>query len=67
MRLRRTAVMAAAAVAAIIIAVIAGMTFMGLFGREGPARDDPAACAKAYVQKAIERYERDGRQAAIEY
>ena len=39
MRLRRTAVMAAAAVAAIIIAVIAGMRFMGLFGREGPARE----------------------------
>ena len=67
MHLRRTAVIAAADVAAVIIVAIAGMTFMGLFGGEGPTRDDPAAYTKAFVQKAIECYERDGRQATIEY
>ena len=67
MHLRRTALVVTAAVGAVIIVVIAALTFMSLFGREDPARDDPAAYTKAYVEKAIERYERDGRQATIEY
>ena len=41
MRLRRTAVMVTATVVAIIIVVIAGMTFMGLFGREVPPGTTP--------------------------
>ena len=63
MRLRRTAVVVTATVAAVVIVVISAMTFMGMFGREVPARDDPMAC----VQKAIERYELDGRRATVEY
>ena len=61
MHLRKTALMATAAVGAVIIVVIAAMTIMGLFGREDPTRDDPAAYTKAFGQRAIERYERDGR------
>ena len=30
-------------------------------------KDDPAAYTKAFVQKAIERYELDGRQATVDY
>ena len=32
-----------------------------------PSKDDPAAYTKAFVQRAIQRYERDGRQATIDY
>ena len=64
MHLRRTAVMVTVTVAAVVIVV---MTFMGLSGEETPTKEDPAAYTKAYVQKAIERYERDGREATIEY
>lgn len=67
MHLRRIAVVVVALVAAVIIVGIAGVTFMGLFGQRGPTKDDPAAYTKAFVQKAIERYERDGRQATIDY
>ena len=67
MNLRRIAVVVVALVAAVIVVVIAGMTFMGVFGRDEPSKDDPAAYTKAFVQKAIERYERDGRQATIDY
>ena len=67
MRLRRTAVMVTVTVAVVIIVVIAGLTFMDLSGEEGPTEDDPAAYTKAFVQKAIERYERDGREATIDY
>lgn len=67
MHLRRTAVMVTATLAVVIIVVIAGLMFMGLSGEEGPTKDDPAAYTKAYIQKAIERYERHGRQATIEY
>ena len=68
MHLRRTAVIVTAVVVAVIIVVIAGMTFMGLLGQDDPTKkDDPAAYTKAFVQKAIERYERDGRQATIDY
>ncbi len=67
MHLRRTAVMVTATLAIVVIVVIAGLTFMGLSREEGPTKEDPAAYTKAFVQKAIERYERDGRQATIEY
>ena len=63
MHLRRIAVVVVALVAAVIIVVIAGVAFMGLFGRDDPTKDDPAAYTKAFVQEAIERYKRDGRQA----
>ena len=53
MHLRRTAV----TVTTVIVVVIAGMTFMGLFRRYEPSKDDPAAYTKAFVQKAIERYD----------
>lgn len=33
----------------------------------GPSKDDPDAYAKALVDKAIERYKKDGRQATIDY
>ena len=38
-------------------------------GRDEPApgRDEPAAYTKWYVQQAIDRYEREGRQAALDY
>ena len=67
MHLRRIAIIVTFLVAAVIIVVIAGVAFMGLFGRDDPTKDDPAAYTKAFVQKAIERYERDGRQATIDY
>ena len=67
MHLRRTAVIVTVTVAVVVIVVIAGMTFMGLSGEEGPTKDDPAAYTRAYIQKAIERYEQEGRQATIEY
>lgn len=67
MHLRRTAVIVAFLVVAVIIVVIAGMLFTGLFGQRCPAKDDPAAYTRAFVQKAVGRYERDGRQATIEY
>ena len=67
MHLRRNAVIVTVVVAAAIVVVIAGMTFMGVFGGEGPTKDDPAAYTMAFVQKAIERYEQDGRQATIDY
>ena len=40
---------------------------MGLFGLAEPSKDDSAAYTKAFVQKAIERYEQDGRRATIDY
>ena len=46
MHLRRIAVVVVALVAAVIIVVIAGMIFMGLFGREGPTKDDPRPIPK---------------------
>ena len=67
MHLRRTAIVVTMTLAAVIIVVIAGMTFIGLSGEEGPTKDDPAAYTKAYIQKAIQRYERDGREATIDY
>ncbi len=33
----------------------------------GPSKSDPAAYTQAFVQQAIDRYERDGRTAAIDY
>ena len=67
MHLRRTAIVVTVTLAAVLIVVIAGLTFLGMSGEEGPTKDDPAAYTKAHIQKAIERYERDGRQATIEY
>ena len=34
--------------------------------RPRPTKDDPAAYTKAFVQGAIDRYERDGRQATLD-
>ena len=33
----------------------------------GPSKSDPPAYTKAFVQKAIDRYERDGLQATVDY
>ena len=68
MHLRRTSVIVTAVVAAVIVVVIDGMTFMGMLGQDDPTKkDDPAAYTKAFIQKAIERYERDGRQVTVDH
>ncbi len=51
-----------AGLAWVIIAVVLVMT-----GDSGPTKDEPEAYTKAFVQDAIDRYEKDGRQAAIDY
>ena len=56
-----------AVVAAVMLIVAAIVVVMRELGQSDLTRDDPAAYTKAFVQGAIERYERDGRQATIDY
>ena len=46
---------------AVIVAVIVIMR------DSGPTKDEPEAYTKALVERAIQRYERDGMQATIDY
>lgn len=64
--MRRTVVFTAAVCVAAIVAVAAAL-FTGLIRPGVPSKDDPAAYTKAFVQQAIDRYERDGREATIAY
>ena len=51
-----------AAMAMIIVAVL-----VITMGESTPTKDEPDAYTKAFVQAAIQRYERDGRQPTIDY
>lgn len=60
---------AIATVLAVIVAavVVIVVVVSGSSGGEAPTKDNPAAYTQAFVQEAIERYTRDGRQSAIDY
>ena len=58
----------ATAVAIIVAAVVViVVVVVGSSSDTAPTKDNPAAYTKAFVQQAIERYQRDGRQATIDY
>jgi len=54
------------------IGVIAGLVgavavFFLMAGDDAPGKDDPASYTRHVVQQSIDRYERDGRQATLDY
>ena len=54
--------------AAAVAVIVAGIAVVRNGSDQSePTRDDPPAYTKALVQKAIQRYERDGKQATIDY
>ena len=57
------------AVAAVVVPLVGVAVAVGfLVTRDsGPGKDEPDAYAKALVDRAIERYKKDGRQATIDY
>ena len=58
-----------AAVLAVAIVVIVAVVMLTMDAPEGTtsSKDDPGAYTQAFVQEAIHRYERDGKQATIDY
>ena len=60
-----------AAVAAVVAVIVAAVVV--IMGDSGPTiewaanKDEPDAYTKTFVQEAIDRYEKDGRQATIDY
>ena len=59
-------------VAALVVAVIglnsdATTTAMPASTKDAPTKDEPGAYTKAVVQDAVQRYERDGLEATVEY
>ena len=54
-----------AAIAAAVVAAI--VTASGEPELPTPTKDDPAAYTIAFVEGAIQRYERDGREATVDY
>ncbi len=54
------------AVAAVVIVAVVMIT-RDAPGRTTPSKDDSAAYTRAFVQEAIHRYERDGKQATVDY
>ena len=58
----------AVAAVAVVVVVFAVIVVGGLVVRDdAPTKDEPAEYTKALVDEAIDRYERDGRQATIDY
>ena len=58
---------AAAALASVAVIVAVIVIMRDAPDRLDPSKDDPEAYAKAFVERAIDRYERNGRQATIDY
>ena len=54
----------AGVVAAVVAAVVAVVL---LRGDDAPTKDDPAAYTQHVVERTIDRHERDGRQATLEF
>ena len=54
------------AVAAVVIVAVVMIT-RDAPEESTPTKDDPGAYTQAFVQEAIHRYERDGKQATIDY
>ena len=58
-------------VAALVVAVIAlnsdATTTAMSASRDAPTKDEPGAYTKAVVEDAVQRYERDGLEATVEY
>ncbi len=55
------------AVAALVLAAVVGTILVLVQDAPAPTKDDPEAYTKAFVLGAIDRYERDGRQATLDY
>ena len=65
---RMIAGLAVATALAAVAVIVAGIAVVRNGSDQSePTRDDPPAYTKALVQKAIQRYERDGKQATIDY
>ena len=60
----RRLAMGAGVVAAVLAAVVAVVL---LSGDDAPSKDDPAAYTRFVVERTIDRYDRDGREATLEF
>ena len=56
-------------VASLLVALagVVTVSVVLMIGDSGPTKDEPEAYTKALVDEAIDRYEKDGRQATIDY
>ena len=57
-------------VVAVVVAIVATAVVTTMLGTEdtpSPAKSEPGAYTKWFVAQALDRYERDGRQATLDY
>ena len=64
---RRFSAILATALAGVVVIVAIFLIEDYFSGRPTPSKTEPAAYAKALVEGAIERYDRDGLQATVDY
>ena len=62
-------ILAVAVLAVAVVAVVVAVAVVGglVLRDDAPTKDEPAEYTKALVDETIDRYERDGRQATIDY